>query len=199
MTQTGEPPAWPTTGWTPGTQAKPDRKSPLRNGLEWVVIIGGALLVAFVVRTFLLQMFYIPSESMMPTLEPNDRVLVNKLSYDLHSVHRGDIVVFKSPNTPEGAAVRDLIKRVIGLAGDTVEARDGHVLVNGKEIVEPYLGPAVTTGPLELTTVPEGHVWVMGDNRPNSKDSRFFGPLDEDLIIGRAFVRVWPLTSLGLL
>lgn len=194
---TGGSAVWPPSGDPPEPPGRA-RKSSARNAVEWVVIIAGALLVALVVKTFLLQAFYIPSESMMPTLAPNDRVLVNKLSYDLHGVNRGDVIVFRSPQD-DGTGEKDLIKRVVGLEGDTVEARDGRLLVNGQGIDEPYLGADVTTGPLELTTVPPGHVWVMGDNRPNSKDSRFFGALDEDRIIGRAFVRVWPITSLGLL
>src|SRR4051794_3811174 len=166
-------------------KAKP---STLRNAVEWVVIAGGALLVAFVIKTFLLQAFYIPSLSMAPTLKVNDRVLVNKLSYDLHDVHRGDLIVFESPPN-EGSQTKDLIKRVIGLPGETVESQNGHILINGQVLEEPYLGPDVTTGPLEKITVPPEHLWVMGDNRPNSRDSRFFGAIPESLVIGRAFIR----------
>jgi signal peptidase I len=179
----------------PEERAKP---SGLRNVAEWVLIAGGALLVAFVIKTFLLQAFYIPSLSMAPTLKVNDRVLVNKLSYDLHDVHRGDVVVFESPPN-EGSQTKDLIKRVIGLPGETVESRDGHILINGQVLEEPYLGPDVITGPLEKVTVPPEHLWVMGDNRPNSRDSRFFGAIPESLVIGRAFIRVWPVTAMSLL
>ena len=176
----------------PPRDVTPERRpSGFRNAVEWVVIIVGALLVAFLVKTFLIQAFYIPSGSMLPTLEEDDRVLVNKLSYDLHAVHRGDIVVFESPQG-EGE-IKDLIKRVIALPGETIEARDGRVLINGQPIEEGYLGPGITTGPLEPQTVPPEHVFVMGDNRGNSKDSRFFGPISESVIIGRAFVKVWPL------
>ncbi len=174
------------------------KPSTLRNVAEWVIIAGGALLVAFVIKTFLLQAFYIPSLSMYPTLKVNDRVLVNKVSYDLHPVHRGDLIVFHSPPN-EGSTTKDLIKRVIGLPGETVESRDGHILINGKVLNEPYLGPDVTTGPVDKTVIAPGHYWVMGDNRPNSRDSRFFGTIPKSLIIGRAFVRVWPVTDLGLL
>jgi signal peptidase I len=170
----------------------------LRNVAEWVLIAGGALLVAFIIKTFLLQAFYIPSLSMAPTLKVNDRVLVNKLSYDLHDVNRGDLVVFESPPN-EGSQTKDLIKRVIGLPGETVESRDGQILINGQVLEEPYLEPDVTTGPLEKVTVPAEHLWVMGDNRANSRDSRFFGAIPESLVIGRAFVRVWPVTALSLL
>ena len=189
----------------------PEKPSSLRNTLEWVIIAGGALLVAFVIKTFLLQAFYIPSLSMAPTLKENDRVLVNKLSYDLHDVNRGDVVVFESPPN-EGSATKDLIKRVIGLPGETVESRDGQVLINGQVLDEPYLERDVQTrGPMcqvetlpgcqgpEKVVVPADTYFVMGDNRANSRDSRFVGAIPDDLIIGRAFVKVWPVTALGLL
>ncbi len=189
----------------------PEKPSSLRNTLEWVIIAGGALLVAFVIKTFLLQAFYIPSLSMAPTLKENDRVLVNKLSYDLHDVNRGDVVVFESPPN-EGSATKDLIKRVIGLPGETVESRDGQVLINGQVLDEPYLERDVQTrGPMcqvetlpgcqgpEKVVVPADAYFVMGDNRANSRDSRFVGAIPDDLIIGRAFVKVWPVTALGLL
>jgi signal peptidase I len=185
------------SGTVPEVEGK-GKPSGLRNVLEWVVIAGGALLVAFVIKTFLLQAFYIPSLSMAPTLTVNDRVLVNKLSYDLHDINRGDVVVFESPPN-EGSQTKDLIKRVIGLPGETVEAHDGRIYVNGQELEEPYLGPDVSTQPFEKVTIPPDHYWVMGDNRPNSRDSRFYGAIPESLVIGRAFVRVWPVTAIGLL
>ena len=190
MTESAGP--WPTHPSQPSREREPERQvSGVRNAVEWVVIIAGALLVAFLVKTFLVQAFYIPSGSMLPTLQEQDRVLVNKLSYDLHDVHRGDIVVFESPQG-EGQ-IKDLIKRVIALPGETIEARDGRVLVDGQPIDERYLGPGITTGPLEPQTVPPDHYFVMGDNRGNSKDSRFFGPIPKSRIVGRAFVKVWPL------
>ncbi len=154
--------------------------------------------MALLVKTFLLQAFYIPSGSMIPTLKINDRVLVNKLSYDLHDVHRGDIVVFESPPN-EGSATKDLIKRVIGLPGETVESRDGRIYIDGQVLDAPYLQPHVQTGAMDKVTVAPHHYWMMGDNRGNSRDSRFFGAIPESLIIGRAFVRVWPVTAFGLL
>lgn len=175
-----------------------EKPSGLRNVAEWIAIAGGALLVAFLIKTFLLQAFYIPSLSMAPTLKVNDRVLVNKLSYDLHDVNRGDLVVFESPPN-EGSQTKDLIKRVIGLPGETVESREGQIYINGQVLQEPYLQDDITTGPMEKVTVPPDHLWVMGDNRANSRDSRFFGAIPEDLVIGRAFVRVWPITALSLL
>ena len=182
----------------PDEEEERKRPSALRGLVEWVLILAGALLVAFVVKTFLLQAFYIPSGSMEPTLEIQDRVLVNKLSYDLHDVNRGDIVVFESPPN-ETSENKDLIKRVIGLPGETVEAHDGRIYIDGQVLDEPYLQPHVQTATLDKVTVPADHYWMMGDNRGNSRDSRYFGAIPESLIIGRAFVRVWPVTALGLL
>ncbi|MDQ6910419.1 MAG: signal peptidase I [Actinomycetota bacterium] len=182
----------------PEPPAKP-KPSSTRVIVEWVVILLGAVVVAFLVKTFLLQAFYIPSASMEPTLKVKDRVLVNKLSYDFHDVNRGDIIVFKTPPGETNLDIKDLIKRVVGLPGETVEARDGRVLINGNKIDDSYLSNGVTTSSFPPQKIPPGDVWVMGDNRSNSKDSRFFGPISEDLIVGRAFIRVWPLTSFGFL
>ena len=175
---------------------------------EWVLVIVGAIVLAVVVKVFLLQAFYIPSLSMYPTLHEGDRVLVNKLSYKLHDVNRGDIVVFERPASETSSNIPDLIKRVIALPGESVTFVDGSVYVDGRKIDESYLPTGtVTTGanaPFKCTTespcvVPAGDVWVMGDNRGDSKDSRYFGPIPESSIVGRAFVRVWPLGRFGLL
>lgn len=170
-----------------------------RNVVEWLTILGGALVVALVVTRFLVQAFFIPSLSMYPALDNGDRVLVNKLSYRLHEIHRGDLIVFERPSDDGSSQVKDLIKRVVALEGERIEARDGRVMIDGKALPEPYLAPNVQTTNLEPLVVPEGHVFVMGDNRGDSRDSRFFGPLPEDLVIGRAFVKVWPLDDLELL
>lgn len=172
----------------------------MRGAVEWIVILVAALAVALVVKTFLVQAFYIPSGSMEPTLKPGDRVLVNKLSYDLHGVRRGDIVVFKSPpSEASDPSIKDLIKRVIGLPGDEIQAIGGQVFINGKPLKESYLPVGTATNSLPLTKVPPGQYFVMGDNRGNSKDSRFIGPIPKRLIVGRAFVRVWPLSGINLL
>ena len=174
----------------------------IRGAIEWVAIIGAALVAALVIKTFLIQAFYIPSESMVPTLVKEDRVLVNKLSYRLHGVHRGDIVVFERPPGDDGnPEIKDLIKRVVGLPGETIATDEtGRVLINGRVLKEPYLPRGVTTTPgITPKTVPQGQYWVMGDNRGNSKDSRVIGPIGKDTIVGRAFVRVFPITSLTLL
>jgi signal peptidase I len=169
-----------------------------RNALEWAVVLVGAVLVALLLRASLFQAFWIPSESMETTLLTNDRVLVNKVSYRLHDINRGDIVVFERPDDEPGA-IRDLIKRVIALPGETVEARDGSIFINGQRLVEPYLDEGVITDDFSPTVVPEGEIFVMGDNRGNSQDSRWFGTVSEERVVGRAFVLFWPIGRVGSL
>jgi signal peptidase I len=189
----------------------------LRRGLAEIPVLAViALVVAFCLKTFVAQAFYIPSGSMEPQLHVGDRVIVSKLAYHLHDPHRGDIIVFPSPadHTVDDSALpirivrgifegvglskpekEILIKRVIGLPGETVEGRDGHVYIDGRLLIEPYLPPAVTTDPFGPTTIPKGDLWVMGDNRGNSHDSRFgdVGPIPESTVIGRAIMKVWPI------
>jgi signal peptidase I len=179
--------------------------------VEWVVLIGSALVIALLIKTFLFQAFYIPSESMRPTLNVGDRVLVNKMSYRLHDVNRGDIVVFETPPNTDDAngTIKDLVKRVIALPGETIETREGVVYINGRQLEEPYLGNGVKTcapnsspgtcANLGPEAIPSDHVFVMGDNRAASKDSRVFKPIEESSIVGRVFVRIWPLNDLGFL
>jgi signal peptidase I len=173
---------------------------------EWVTVIGVALFIAFIVRGFVLQQFYISGPSMESTMFQNNRVLVNKLSYRLRDVHRGDVVVFDRVTT-DGVEVQhdDLIKRVIGLSGDTVSITNCVVSVNGVKVDEPYLNDYDLAQPnpddrcrvpeMASTTVEPGHLFVMGDNRPESFDSRMFGTIEDDLVVGRAFVIIWPLGS----
>ena len=173
---------------------------------EWVTVVGVALIIAFLVRGFALQQFYISGPSMESTMFQDNRVLVNKISYRLHDIHRGDVVVFDRVTT-DGVAVQhdDLIKRVIGLAGDKISISKCVVSVNGKAIDEPYLNDydlAQTNlddrcriPEMAVTTVDSGHLFVMGDNRPQSFDSRMFGTIDEKLVVGRAFVIIWPIGS----
>ena len=174
------------------------RSSGTKQVIEWVLLIGTALAIALIIKTFLFQAFYIPSESMVPTLKVHDRVLVNKLSYKLHDIHRGDIVVFTKPKG-EASDIKDLIKRVVGLPGETVEVRDCKVLINGNPLDEPYVKQWTRTCTFAPKVVGDNQVFVMGDNRDDSQDSRFFGPISEDLIVGRAFIVVWPLSNLGWL
>lgn len=165
---------------------------------EWVVVLVGAVAFALVLRAALFQAFWIPSESMESTLQLQDRVLVNKVSYRLHDVNRGDVVVFRRPDD-EPAEIRDLIKRVIGLPGETIEGRDNAVWINGQRLEESYLADDEVILPFGPITIEEGHVFVMGDNRDESLDSRFFGSVPEDRIVGRAFVLFWPIDRAGFL
>jgi signal peptidase I len=194
MSETGDEPT--------AAVARPAR-SAARGVAEWILVVLGAVLAALLVKTFLFQAFRIPSESMVPTLLVGDRVLVNKVSYKLHDVHRGDVVVFTRPEKledPSGTEPEDLIKRVVAVGGDTVVARDGVLYVNNQPMTEPYVQQGAGTFRLdEAVTVPEGQVFVMGDNRENSQDSRYFGPISTDTIIGRAFVRMFPFNRFGSL
>jgi signal peptidase I len=181
--------------------------------IELPVLLVIAVAVAFVLKTFVAQAYYIPSESMEPQLDVGDRVIVSKLAYDLHDPNRGDIIVFSSPepstkrgdnpvvgflkDVAEGVGVKApdddvLIKRVIGLPGETVEGKGGHVFINGQQLVEPYLPKGVATEDFPATTVPAGALWVMGDNRTNSRDSHIFGAIRESSVLGRAIWKVWP-------
>jgi signal peptidase I len=181
--------------------------------VEYGALVLVALLVALVMKAFVAQAFSIPSPSMYPELKPGDRVVVSRLAYHLHDPRRGDIIVFDSPTvTPrprEALPVRlfhdvleavglrtppetELIKRVIALPGEVVEGRNGRVYIDGQLLVEPYLQPDVRTADFPAERVPVGQLWVMGDNRGNSADSRVIGPISEDAIVGRALFRVWP-------
>jgi signal peptidase I len=188
---------------------------------ELPLLLGVAFIIAFLVKTFVAQAFFIPSESMVHTLEVGDRVLVSRVSYKIHDPRRGDVVVFTSPFETEGSgddrsvpsrivhtvlesvglrqpSTEDFIKRVIGLPGETVEGRNGKILINGRQLVEPYLAEE-PVGDFPAKAIPEGQVWVMGDNRNRSSDSRVFGPIKESKIVGRAILRIWPVNRLGFL
>jgi signal peptidase I len=165
--------------------------------IEWVAVLAVAVLAAFLIRAFVFEPFFIPSGSMEPTLKVGDRVLVNKLSYDAHSVHRGDVVVFARPANDFTPGIKDLIKRVIGLPGETVSGQNGAVYINGQRLKEPWLPKNDPTAPFPAVVVPAGDYFVMGDNRGNSADSRVLGPIAGDLIVGRAFIRVWPISRIG--
>ncbi len=187
------------------TTTAPKRSNWLRETLIVVVV---ALAAALILRTFVVQTFYIPSGSMEPTLQIGDRILVDKLAYHLHGVDRGNIVVFRRPANEDcgGAPVADLVKRVIGLPGETISLSKGHVFIDGKPLDESWLPTSVqgTTfpGPQGPTynlakpyVIPSNHYFVMGDNRDDSCDSRYWGPIPRSLIVGKVDVRVWPVTS----
>jgi signal peptidase I len=171
-------------------------KSRNRALAEWVLAIGLAVVAAFVIKTFLVQAFVIPSGSMQHTLEINDRVLVSKFAYRISDVKRGDVIVFKNPQRLSGEPAQ-LIKRVAAMEGDVIESVDGKLQVNDVVVDEPYLAPGTVTRDLPRQTVPAGQLFVLGDNRSNSKDSRFIGTIATDTVIGKAFFRIWPLSRLG--
>lgn len=191
-----------------------DRGAPKRSRwlIETGVIVVVALVVAVLLRTFVVGTYSIPSGSMEPTLNVNDRILVNKLAYDFHSVHTADIVVFTTPKDEHcaGPPVHDLVKRVIGLPGQTVSLKDGYVYINGKRLQENFLPASVRNqtdpGPIgtpySLTKsfkVPAKDVFVMGDNRLASCDSRYWGPIPESTIVGKVDIRFWPLDRFAFL
>jgi len=190
--------------------------------LKEIILLGLiAILTAVLLTNYVVQAFFIPSESMENTLVANDRVLVNKLVYKIRDPRPGDVIVFTSPerdavDIPEAgvvgrvlnqaaqglglrSSVQDLIKRVVAVEGQVVEARIGSLYVDGQQVGEPYRKdrlPMPNYGPYE---VPAGHVFVLGDNRMQSHDSRAFGPIPEDTIVGRAFALIWPIQRLSLL
>lgn len=176
----------------------PSRWQALRNN---ALTIGVALLITLLIRAFVAESRFIPSESMEPTLWPNDRIVVEKITYRWRSPERGDIVVFYTPpllQTMGYKADQALIKRVIAIAGETVAVHDGHVWINDRPLEEPYITepPSYTLPPM---TVPEGMLFVMGDNRNHSNDSHIWGFLPTQNIIGRAIACYWPLNHAGLL
>lgn len=194
-----------------------DRRPPPRRALwrELPILLILAVAAALLIKTFVLQAFFIPSGSMRRTLVAGDRVLVEKLTYLLREPARGDILVFERDLSPATAAPdqppwvdvtnafrsllgfptegnQDYIKRVMAVGGDVIEGREGAVFVNGKRVQEPYVAPGATTSDFAPVDVPEGFVFVMGDNRGHSEDSRIFGPVDVEKVVGHAFLLVWP-------
>jgi signal peptidase I len=192
--------------------AKPSRKRPWYAELPILIVI--AVVLALLIKTFLVQAFYIPSPSMHPTLIENDRVLVNRMAYRFHEPRRGDLIVFQNPHPKNahesafaafehwlaqglgfsaGGRNKDFIKRVIGLPGDTVEIDRGVVYVNGAALNEPYLSPRKDLGSYGPYVVPAGNLFVLGDNRTDSDDSRGslrYIPIGK--VVGRAFAIIWP-------
>jgi signal peptidase I len=204
------------------------RRSPAATLVELVVIVAIALGLALAVQAFLIKPYRIPSGSMLPTVHIDQRVLVDRLAMDFSSPHVGDIVVFHPPkNYDQGCAdpnqgeaqdgqdaptacqvpwtqpsSQTFIKRVVGLPGDHLSIRNGHVIRNGKPESDPYIvqcdGDAACNFP-DTITVPRGYYYMMGDNRPDSEDSRFWGPVPRSWIIGKAFLTYWPPDRIGFL
>jgi signal peptidase I len=204
------------------------RKSPVGTLIELAVIVVTALALALGIQAFLVKPYRIPSGSMLPTVRVNQRVLVDRLAMDFSSPHIGDIIVFHPPNNySDGCAdpnqgenqsgqyadaacqtawkqpsSQTFIKRVVGLPGDHLSIRDGHVIRNGKRERDPYIvqcdGDAACNFP-QTITVPRGDYYMMGDNRPDSEDSRFWGPVPRAWLIGKAFLTYWPPDRIGFL
>ena len=184
----------------------PHATSFFRSLVEWVLIFVIAIAAMLVVRAFVLEPYVVPTGSMEPTIEIGDQVSAQKVTCNLgQSPAAGDIVVFRNP---DGSSDHDvLVKRVIATAGQTVDLVDGRVVVDGQVLDEPYAQgeswPLASQAPGTIVsfpyTVPEGCVWVMGDNRENSADSRYFGAVEQQDLIGVAVLRYWPLNRFGLL
>jgi signal peptidase I len=186
---------------------------------ELPFLLAAALILTVLVKGFLIQAFFIPSRSMEPTLDVGDRVVVNRLAYRVGEPAHGDVVVFLRPTgggdgpstgplswvrravaqglggTPPGS--EDLIKRVVGLPGDKLQGKGGRLWRNGRRVTEPYLAEGTFTGEFRAVRVEPGHLWVMGDNREDSADSRVFGQVPRSALVGRAVFTVWPPTHLG--
>ena len=169
----------------------------LRSVLSWTWVLVLAITLAVLMRTFLVAAFFIPSESMEPALEIGDRLLVSKLSYRIGDPSPGDVIVFTTPDALRSPQTAELIKRVVAVGGEAVESVGGQVYVDGAALQEDYLNDRAYTHDFGPVLVPRGHVFVMGDNRASSQDSRFFGAVAEDTIVGRAFARFWPPNRLG--
>jgi signal peptidase I len=202
---------------SPAPEAEPQAEAAAAEGKSnrWIIELVGvvvvALVVAFLLRTFVIATYSIPSGSMEPTLQVGDRIVVDKLSYHLHGVDHGNIIVFSTPPKENcaGPPVADLVKRVIALPGETISLSGGNVLINGRLLAEPWLpasqrgrtypGPSPAAYALHHEfKVPSGDVYVMGDNRTLSCDSRYWGPISESTIVGKVDLRIWPLSRLGL-
>jgi len=177
----------------------PTRNIPKHQWLEAAKTVACGLALALGLHRFVAEVRYIPSESMAPTLQVGDRLIVEKLSYEFHLPQRGDIIVFQAPAELKSQNLHDdLIKRIIGLPGDVMQVKAGQVLINGKAIVETYMQtpPNYLYGPV---TVPAGQYFVLGDNRNHSYDSHLWGFVPREKIIGNAALRIAPLNQFGLL
>jgi len=207
----GEP-VVPAAEETPPPPSPPSKRSAANPFIELIVILAVAFGLAYVVQAWVVKPYRIPTGSMEPTLDVGDRVLVNRLVYRFHGPHRGDIIVFHPPGHGDEAvrgarseAGVTYIKRVIGLPGETLQITGGIVTVckpagqNCHSLKEPYTEGSLTAPRYGPFTVPQGDYFVMGDNRGDSLDSRYWGPLPRRNIIGEAFLIYWPPDRIGLL
>jgi signal peptidase I len=168
----------------------------MRICLEWFGLLAAAFLLTLVIRTFVLDNRIVPTGSMLPTIQLNDRLFVDKLFYKVQGVERGDIIVFHAPENV--GEEKDMVKRVIGLPGETLEIKEGLVYIDGRALNEPYVAeePSYFFDPV---TVPEGSYFVMGDNRNHSLDSHVWGFLSAEYITGRIWIRYYPFSAFGKL
>ena len=171
---------------------KKKKKSSAFELLESIII---AVLLALIIRFFLFEPFFIPSGSMEPTLQIGDKIIVNKIVYRFQEPKRGDIMVFKYPLDP----ARDYIKRVIGLPGEKLEIKDSVIYINDQPIEEEYLPSNSNSANFGPVNIPENAYFMMGDNRNNSQDSRVWGTLPNNYIIGKALAVFWPVNRIGVL
>lgn len=176
-------------------------KTLIRWIVEWLGIILVALAAAFLIRGYVFQTFYIPSVSMVPTLQVGDRIIVSKLSTAFGDINRGDVIVFKHPPREQCGGDTgpnsDLVKRVIGLPGDELTSRNNTIYVNGKKLVEHWEHAPDLGSEIGYVKVPKNQYFMMGDNRPSSCDSRMWGTLPKSLIVGKVVLRIWPLSQFG--
>ncbi len=181
------------------TPTKP--RHPIRTLIEWITVVALALVLALVLRANVVQTFFIPSGSMIPTLQVGDRIVVSKLSVEWGTIHRGDIVVFRRPPREDcgGAEVNDLVKRVIGLPGDRLTSKGNTIYINGRALHETWSHTEPLGTPIDPITVPKDEYFMMGDNHGSSCDSRYWGPIKRSLIVGKVFMRVWPLSRFSFL
>lgn len=194
------------------------RRRQSRLSAELPLLLLVAVVLAVLVKGFLVQAFFIPSRSMEPTLDVGDRVVVNRMAYRLGEPRHGQVVVFVRETdkpVPDGGPLswvrravaqslggtppgsEDLIKRVVGLPGDVVEGRNGKLWRNGHPVVEPYLPEHTFTSDFGPVRIRPDHYWMMGDNREDSADSRYFGQVPRSALVGHAFIKVWPVTHVG--
>jgi signal peptidase I len=177
------------------SKKKGEKKGWFQDTVETIVI---ALILALIIRALVLQVFWIPSGSMIPTLDISDRIVVNKFIYRFREPRRLEIVVFKAPAAFKHSDKKELIKRIVGLPGDEIKLVDGVVFISGRPLqeVHPMRRDNCNFGPVK---VPAGHYFMMGDNRAESADSRYWGFLPRAKIVGPAFFRIWPLTNFGVI
>lgn len=174
-------------------------RSRKRGVIEWVAIVAAAVIVSLAMRSYVVQTFYIPSGSMEPTLHIGDRILVSKLSTEFGTIHRGDILVFHPPPHACSENLTVYVKRVIGLPGDTVTSKGNTIYVDGKPLKETWTHYEPVSPAIGKVVVPANHYFMMGDNHPDSCDSRYWGTIPRSAVIGKAFFTIWPLDRIGFL